>query len=78
MDADPVTLAGHQSSVERQTISIPSLIYFDPEDAERTLRAIAEQRGPARDPPSSAPAEGYPRKMRAQRSGPLTRIRILS
>jgi len=47
MDADPVTLAAYQSSVEEAVAGLgPVLIYLDPGDAERTLRAIAEQRGP--------------------------------
>jgi thymidylate kinase len=48
MDADPATLAAYQSSVERTAAPLsPVLIYLDPGDAERTMRAIAEQRGPA-------------------------------
>jgi hypothetical protein len=48
MDADPVTLAAYQSSVEEAAAGLdPVLIYLDPGDTERTLRAIAEQRGPA-------------------------------
>jgi hypothetical protein len=48
MDADPLMLAAYQSRVEEAAAGLdPVLIYLDPEDAERTLRAIAEQRGPA-------------------------------
>jgi hypothetical protein len=48
MDADPVTLAAYQSSVEDAAAGLdPVLIYLDAGDAERTLRAIAEERGPA-------------------------------
>jgi hypothetical protein len=48
MDTDPVTLAAYQSSVEETAASLdPVLIYLDAGDAELTLRAIAEQRGPA-------------------------------
>jgi hypothetical protein len=48
MDADPVMLAAYQSCVEKSAVGLdPVLIYLDPGDAERTIRAIAEQRGPA-------------------------------
>ena len=48
MDADPVTLAAYQSSLEQTAAGLdPVLIYLDPGDAEATLRAIAEQRGRA-------------------------------
>jgi hypothetical protein len=48
MDADAVTLAAYQSRVQEKTAGLrPVLIYLDPGDADRTLRAIAEQRGPA-------------------------------
>jgi thymidylate kinase len=48
MDADSVTLAAYQSSVEEVAAGLdPVLIYLDPGDAESMLRAIAEQRGPA-------------------------------
>lgn len=48
MDADPVTLAAYQSRVEAKAAGLgPVLIYLDPGDAERAVRAIAEQRGPA-------------------------------
>jgi hypothetical protein len=48
MDADPVTLATYQSCVEAKAAGLdPVLIYLDPGDAERTLHAIAGQRGPA-------------------------------
>jgi len=48
MDADPVMMAAYQSRVEERAAELgPVLIYLDPGDAERTIRAIAEQRGPA-------------------------------
>jgi len=48
MDADPVTLSAYQSAVEAKAAGLgPVLIYLDPGDAERAVRAIAEQRGPA-------------------------------
>src|SRR5262245_13749196 len=48
MDADPATLAGYQSSVERKTAGLdPVLIYLDPGDAAQAVRAITERRGPA-------------------------------
>jgi len=48
MDADPVTLSAYQSAVEAKAARLgPVLIYLDPGDAERAVRAIAEQRGPA-------------------------------
>jgi hypothetical protein len=48
MDADPVTLAAYQACVEQKAAGLdPVLIYLDPGGAERTIRAIAEQRGPA-------------------------------
>jgi hypothetical protein len=48
MDADPITLAAYQSSVQEKAARLrPVLIYLDSGDAERTVRAIAEQRGPA-------------------------------
>jgi hypothetical protein len=48
MDADPVMLAAYQSSVEERAAALGSvLIYLDPGDAQRSIRAIAEQRGPA-------------------------------
>ena len=48
MDADSVTLAAYQSSVEKQAAGLaPVLIYLDSDDAEDSMRAIAEQRGPA-------------------------------
>jgi hypothetical protein len=48
MDADPVSVAAYQSCVEKSAVGLaPVLIYLDPGDAERTIRAIAEQRGPA-------------------------------
>jgi hypothetical protein len=48
MNADPVTLAAYQSCVEEAAAGLcPVLIYLDPGDPERTVRAIAEQRGPA-------------------------------
>jgi hypothetical protein len=48
MDADPVTLAAYQARVEEAAATLdPVLIYLDPGDAGRTLRAIVEQRGPA-------------------------------
>ena len=48
MDADPVTLAAYQSRVEEKVAGLgPVLIYLDPGDAERRIRAIAEERGPA-------------------------------
>jgi hypothetical protein len=48
MDADSVTLAAYQSSVGAAAAGLePVLIYLDAGNAECTLRAIAEQRGPA-------------------------------
>ena len=48
MDADPVTLAAYQSSVQEKAAGLgPALIYLDPGDAESAVRAIAQQRGPA-------------------------------
>jgi hypothetical protein len=48
MDADPITLAAYQSSVEEKAARLdPALIYLDPGDAEHSVRGIAEQRGPA-------------------------------
>ena len=48
MDADPVTLDAYQSRVEEQAAGLaPVLIYLDPGDAERAVREIATQRGPA-------------------------------
>jgi hypothetical protein len=48
MDADPVTLAAYRSCVEEEAAELrPVLIYLDPGDAERTVLAIAEQRGSA-------------------------------
>jgi hypothetical protein len=48
MDADPMTLATYQSRLEETTAGLaPVLIYLDPGDPGRALRAIAEQRGPA-------------------------------
>jgi hypothetical protein len=48
MDADPATLAAYQARVEQTAAPLgPALIYLDPGDPERTIRAIAEQRGPA-------------------------------
>jgi len=47
MNADPVTLARYQSSVEQAAADLdPVLIYFDPGDAEQAFRVIAEARGP--------------------------------
>jgi len=48
MDADPGTLAAYQASVEEAAAGLdPVLFYLDAGDADRALRAIAEQRGPA-------------------------------
>jgi hypothetical protein len=48
LDADPITLGAYQSRVEETVAGLdPVLIYLDPGDAERAVRAIAEQRGPA-------------------------------
>jgi hypothetical protein len=48
MDADPVTLAAYERCVAEKAAGLgPVLIYLDPGDAELTIRAIAEQRGPA-------------------------------
>jgi len=48
MNADSATIAAYQSRVEQKAAELrPVLIYFDAGDAERALRAIAEQRGPA-------------------------------
>jgi hypothetical protein len=50
MDADPDTLTAYQSCVEETAARLDpvlNLIYLDPGDAERTVRAITEQRGPA-------------------------------
>jgi thymidylate kinase len=48
MDADPATIAAYQSRVEEKAAGLsPVLIYLDPGDAEQTLRAITQQRGPA-------------------------------
>ncbi len=48
MDADPITLAAYQSRVEEKATGLgPILIYLDPGDAESTVRAVAERRGPA-------------------------------
>jgi len=48
MDADPVMVAAYLASVEEKAAALGSvLIYLDPGDAERMVRAIAEQRGPA-------------------------------
>ena len=48
MDVDPVTLAAYQSRVEEKAAGLgPILIYLDPGDAESTVRAVAERRGPA-------------------------------
>jgi hypothetical protein len=48
LDADPITLAAYQSSVQETAAKLsPVLIYLDPGDAERSVRSIAEQRGPA-------------------------------
>ena len=47
MDADPVTLVGYQSQIDAVAAGQdPVQIYLDSGDAGRTLRAIAEQRGP--------------------------------
>ena len=48
MDADPVILSAYQSRVEEKAAELgPVLIYHDPGDAERSVRATAQQRGPA-------------------------------
>src|SRR5262245_14137110 len=48
MDADPAGLAAYQARVEEKAAGlVPVLIYLDPGDAERTIRAIADRRGPA-------------------------------
>jgi hypothetical protein len=48
MDADSATLAGYQRRVEMEAAVLgPLLIYFDPGDAERMVRAIADERGAA-------------------------------
>jgi hypothetical protein len=48
MDADSTTLAVYQGSVLEKVAGLnPVLIYLDPGDAARTIRAIAERRGSA-------------------------------
>src|SRR5262249_12973531 len=47
-DADPVTLAAYQSSVEAKAAALdPVLIYLDPGDAGQAIAAITQHRGPA-------------------------------
>jgi hypothetical protein len=48
MDVAPDALAAYQARVEETVAGLaPLLIYLDPGDAERSLRQIAQQRGPA-------------------------------
>jgi hypothetical protein len=48
MDADPLTLATYQARVAETAAGLaPVLIYLDPGDAERAMREIMGQRGPA-------------------------------
>jgi hypothetical protein len=48
MDADPARLAAYQARVQEKAAGLgPVLIYLDPGDAARTVRAIAERRGSA-------------------------------
>jgi hypothetical protein len=48
LDADPVLLSTYQTRVEEKAAELgPVLIYLDAGDAERAVRGIAEQRGPA-------------------------------
>jgi hypothetical protein len=48
IDAVPITVAAHQSCVQEKAAGLgPVLVYLDPGDAERTVRAIAEPRGSA-------------------------------
>jgi hypothetical protein len=48
MDADPTTLAAYQACIQEKVASLdPVLIYLDPGDVARTVRAIAERRGSA-------------------------------
>jgi hypothetical protein len=48
MDADATTLAAYQGCVQEKVAGLdPVLIYLDPGDVARTIRAIAERRGSA-------------------------------
>jgi hypothetical protein len=48
MDADPAALAAYQACVQDKAAGLePVLIYLDPGDAARMMRAIAERRGSA-------------------------------
>jgi Adenylylsulphate kinase len=48
MDADPLTLATYRACVAEKAAGLaPVLIYLDPGDAERAMREITGQRGPA-------------------------------